>query len=159
VSLEREIWRGWRRSLVGAVVIAAASWELARVFFLVGILPHDDPWFLTVGTLYGVTRVLIVQVRCSRLRNRALNASLPPPMLAAVGLGRMEFWMCIALVIVATSTTWSNAHGFVWWTKWFGLWLSVDLLRNSTRIELARRDVVIQLAIAERQAGQATSHP
>ena len=67
--------------------------------------------------------------------------------------------MCVGLLTVAATTTWSNAEGFGWWVKWVSLWISVAMLRSSTRIELARRDVVFQLAIAERQAAQAASGP
>lgn len=53
-----------------------------------------------------------------------------------MGIGRTEFWICVALVIVGTAS----------------LFLYINLLRSSTRADLARRQWLVQRAIADREA-------
>jgi hypothetical protein len=156
VSFDREYGRGWLLSVFGITLIAAVSWGLSRVLSRVGILPPHELWVLTLLNLYGATRALIILIRCARRQNRAIRTASVPPTLAGLGIGRGEYWFCIALLVLASTNKWIAGDGWSFWMGWVSLFIYFDVLRNSTRSALARRDRLVQLARAERPLKLAT---
>jgi len=158
VSLDREEWRSQALTLIATVLLGWGAGRLVPLLWALGV-SDDNRWWLIVPALYVPFRVLVAQTRRLRLQNRAIRQSAPPPSDAIIsaGIGSLEFWICVGLIVVSTAANFADStprHWVAQSMRWVGLWVSIGLLRSTTRTDLARRDLVQRLYRAERGLGQ-----
>jgi hypothetical protein len=157
VSMDSELLRGWRRAAAATLAIGVTATFIANALSRRQILDDDHGWILRLGMIYASFRTLVVYIRYGRLQSRATIGYVPAPspeQMIAVGITPAEFWICILLILVGTSAYWTTpvGHSFETWMRWLSLFLYLNLLQGSARASLARRQWLVQRAIAARQS-------
>jgi hypothetical protein len=157
ISMDNELWRGWRRAAGGALAIGAIAWPISNELARRQVLSEDYGWLLMTGMLHAAFRTLIVQIRYNRLQYRRTLGFTPAPspeQMVALGIGPTEFWICMVFILLSTCAYWTNSMRHSWEiaVRWGSLFVYLNILRSSTRADIARRQWLIERGIAERDA-------